>query len=328
MTMGSQRHYPAAPMAADSEHIETAARWMARLLADDVSEQDQIGCRQWRNQDPRHEQAWQRMCQVSGKFTSVPAGSEILEKAHKAVVSRRHFLNLSVLAAVGVAATWLGAPHTRLGSSLLAQYRTSVGESQTFTLEDGTRLSLNTDTAVDVSFSSGERRIRLHEGEILVSTGPESPRRRFVVATRFGEMEALGTEFSVRQYEDHARVAVLQGTVRAQSAEGSGSQRVEPGQQTRLDMLRVDAPSTMQPDAVSWRQGKLVAEGMRVSEFVREIGRYRPGFTLYDAAVADLTISGVFSLADTDRALQSLSSSLPVALEYHTGYWVKVVPAP
>jgi len=73
--------------------------------------------------------------------------------------------------------------------------------------------------------------------------------------------------------------------------------------------------------------GKLVAEGMRVADFVEEIARYRRGFTLHDDAVADLTVSGVFSLEDTDRALRGLAASLPVALRYRTDYWVKVVPA-
>ncbi|MDX1635199.1 MAG: FecR domain-containing protein [Marinobacter sp.] len=324
--MGSHQPFLADGGPAEPDHIEAAARWMARLLADDVSDQDRLACQQWRAADPRHEQAWQRMCRVSGKFASIPAGTEILESARKAVVSRRQFLNLSLLAVVGAGA-WLAAPHARVGAGLLAQYRTGVGESQTYTLKDGTRLTLNTDTAVDVSFSSGERRIRLHEGEILVSTGQESPRRRFVVQTRFGELEALGTEFSVRQYPDHARVAVLEGAVRAQSGSGGGSQRIVPGQQARVDGLRVDAPSPMPASAVSWRQGKLVAEGMRVADFVEEIARYRPGFTLCDDAVAEMTISGVFTLADTDRALQSLAGSLPVALKYHTDYWVKVIPA-
>jgi len=43
--------------------------------------------------------------------------------------------------------------------------------------------------------------------------------------------------------------------------------------------------------------------------------------------VADLTVSGVFSLQDTDRALQSLASSLPVTLRYRTTFWVKGAPA-
>lgn len=327
--MGSLRPYPRKTQQSDTEHIDAAARWMARLLADDVTDQDYINCQQWRSQDPRHEWAWQRMCQVSGKFT-LPmngSGTQVLERAHKAAMSRRHFLSVSLIVLGGLTSAWLGAPHTRLGRRLMAEYQTGTGETRNVSLEDGTELILNTDTSMDVSFSPDERRIQLYAGEVLIKTGQETPRRQFVVSTRFGELVALGTEFTVRQSERHLRVAVLDGAVEAYSASGGKPQRVDAGQQARLDSVQAGAPEPLQASAISWRQGKLVAEGMRVADFVEEIARYRPGFTLYDSAVADMTISGVFSLEDTDRALQSLSSSLPVNLNYHTAYWVKVVPA-
>jgi len=326
----SSRRYIQLKSEGDSATLETAAGWMARLLADDATEQDRIDCQRWREQDPAHEQAWQRMCQVSGKFAAVPAGAggtRVLEKARRAVLSRRRFLELTGFAGIGITATWLGATQSPYGRGLLAEYRTGVGERQTFTLEDGTRLTLNTDSAVDVGFSARERRIRLHHGEILIKTGVESPRRRFVVDTRFGELLALGTEFSVRQYEHHAQVAVLEGAVEAHPANAGQPQRVDEGRQTRFDAARARAPEPLQATDLSWRRGKLVARGMKVADFVEEIARYRPGFTLCDQTVADLTVSGVFSLQNTDSALQSLASSLPVALNYRTDYWVKVVPA-
>ncbi len=329
--MARQGRQGSAPPEGDSAAIEAAAGWMARLLADDATEQDHLDCLQWREQSPRHEKAWQRMCQVSGKFDAVsasaPGGTGVLEQARRAVMSRRRFLELSVLAGVSVTATWLVATRTQLGRGLLAQYRTGVGETRTVTLADGTRLILNTDSAMDVAFTPGERRIQLYQGETLIQTGEESPRRDFVVQTRFGHLKALGTVFNVRQCDHHAQVAVLEGAVEARAAGGVLPQRVVAGQQARFDTTRAEAPEPLQPSDVSWRENKLVAQGMRVADFVEEIGRYRPGFTLYDAAVADLTISGVFSTRDTDRALQSLADSLPVRLEYRTGYWVKVKPA-
>lgn len=313
----------------DSDAIEAAAGWMARLLADDATEQDSINCQQWRNQSSLHEQAWQRMCQITGKFSSLPKGTgiQVLEKVNQSVLSRRLFLNVLAVIGVGVTATWLGVSHTRFGRSLQAQYCTGANQTRTFTLEDGTRLTLNINTAVDVDFSMGKRQIQLHQGEILLKTGHESPRRPFWVNTHFGQLVALGTEFCVRQYEHYARVAVMDGAVAAYAASGGKPQRVNAGQQTRFDNTMIAPPEPLQHAATSWRHGKLVAEGMRVADFVEEIGRYRPGFTLYDSAVADLTISGVFSLQDTDQALQSLASSLSLDLQYRTAYWVKVIPA-
>jgi transmembrane sensor len=311
-------------------HIEQAAGWMARLMADDVCEQDKLNCQRWRDQHPEHEQAWQRMCQVSGKFTNLPQSgglSSVIEKAHQAVTSRRRFLKTLALAGVGVSVTAFSLPHRSMGRVMLAQYRTGVGEIRTVQLEDGTRLTLNTDSAVDVTFSERQRSIRLHQGEILLKTGHETPRRHFEVQTKIGDVVALGTEFAVRQHNDHIHIAVLEGVVEAHPGISEKVQRVSAGQQSHFSRDRAAHPQPLLANPFNWQRGKLVAQGMRVADFVEELARYRPGFTLYDDAVADLTISGVFSLQDTDRALQSLAASLPVALSYRTDYWVKVVPA-
>ncbi|MFP4251387.1 MAG: FecR domain-containing protein [Guyparkeria sp.] len=324
--MGSRFRHGVNPHECSLDDIETAAGWMARLLADDATDQDRSECRRWREADPRHERAWQKMTEVSGKFASVPAntdGARVLMRARQTSASRRRFLNLSLLMAVGATAGWLGATHTGVGHGMLAEYRTGVGESETVTLEDGTRLTLNTDTAVDVSFSPTERRIRLHHGEIRLDTGQETPRRRFIVQTRFGELVALGTTFVVREHTSHVRLAVTAGAVEIHPPLGA-PRRVDAGQQAQFDADRAESPVRLDPASVSWETGKLVAEGMTVAEFTEEIGRYRPGFTLHDAAIGDLTISGVFSLQDTDRALRALADSLPVRLEYRTAYWVKV----
>jgi transmembrane sensor len=45
-----------------------------------------------------------------------------------------------------------------------------------------------------------------------------------------------------------------------------------------------------------------------------------------DPLAADLRISGVFSLTDTDRALESLALALPVTVAYRTRYWVTILP--
>jgi ferric-dicitrate binding protein FerR (iron transport regulator) len=65
-------------------------------------------------------------------------------------------------------------------------------------------------------------------------------------------------------------------------------------------------------------QGVLVAGNMRVGEFVAELARYRPGLLRCDPAVADLRVTGVFSLRDTDRALTNLTLSLPLAWRWST----------
>ncbi len=68
-----------------------------------------------------------------------------------------------------------------------------------------------------------------------------------------------------------------------------------------------------------------MAERMPEGELIDELARYRRGMLQYDPHIADLKVSGVFSLTNTDRALQSLASTLPIEVKYRTRYWVKVV---
>jgi ferric-dicitrate binding protein FerR (iron transport regulator) len=72
----------------------------------------------------------------------------------------------------------------------LADLRTATGEQKSF----GTRLVLNTASAVDVAFSSNERLVKLVAGEILITTGrdPSPDFRPFILQTRQGNVRALG----------------------------------------------------------------------------------------------------------------------------------------
>jgi len=79
--------------------------------------------------------------------------------------------------------------------------------------------------------------------------------------------------------------------------------------------------------ADAWSRGMLVVEDMPLSELLAILGEYRRGYLGLDPSLESLRISGSFPLHDTDRALAALPPSLPVQIERHTDWWVKVVPA-
>lgn len=80
-------------------------------------------------------------------------------------------------------------------------------------------------------------------------------------------------------------------------------------------------------DEPAWIKGQLVADNVRLVDFIEELSRYRPGILRCDRAVAELRISGVFRVADTDEVLGILRRTLPIRLAQVTGYWVTVGPA-
>src|SRR5690606_28626324 len=90
--------------------------------------------------------------------------------------------------------------------------RTGVGEQRTVTLEDGSRVSLNTATRLSLHFDRGVRRVRLQSGEALFEVARD-PGRPFVVESGDRQVRALGTAFIVRRDAGRIAVTLMEGSV-------------------------------------------------------------------------------------------------------------------
>ncbi|MNE16899.1 fec operon regulator FecR [compost metagenome] len=77
-------------------------------------------------------------------------------------------------------------------------------------------------------------------------------------------------------------------------------------------------------DTGAWAEGLIVTRDMRLGDFLAEVGRYRHGYVSCADDIADLRLSGVFRLEDTDKLLQLLPQTLPVKVSYRTRWWVRL----
>ncbi len=316
------RPRPAQP-ALDPAVLRQAAEWIAQLWSDDATDQDRADCARWRAGHPDHEQAWQGLLAFEDKLLGLPrdAARHALRRPTAGTGRRR------ALRALGLGVIALGAGYAARNTDgwqrATADYRSATGDIRDLSLPDGTRVTLSTASAIDVRFSDTERLVLLRAGEILVATAHDPLARPFLVRTRHGSIQALGTRYSVRDDDDTSRVAVFEGAVNIRPVDAPGhAVRLDAGQGSRFSRDRVELPAPVGDDAAAWSRGLLVADGMRLESFAAELARYRPGILRCDPAVADLRVSGVFSLRDTDRALQNLTRGLPVAVVYRTRYWV------
>ena len=87
----------------------------------------------------------------------------------------------------------------------------------------------------------------------------------------------------------------------------------------------------MQTDAIGrsgyaddWICGMLVANGMRLGDFVAELSRYRTGYPGCAPEIVDLRIVGASPLADIDRIVDALQSTLPVKVHRPMPWWTVV----
>ncbi|MCY1279679.1 Protein FecR [compost metagenome] len=307
--------------------LKTAARWYALLGAEPVREEDRLAWRDWQAQHPLNQWAWQRVEALQTQLRGLPGqlAYDTFEQAGASPLDRRGVLKGLLLVAGAGGLAWSGYQGLPVGE-WLADYRTATGERRRFMLADGTRLILNTASAVDVRFDAGQRLLELHAGEILVETAKDHA-RPFVVHTRQGRIRALGTRFTVRQYDGASEVAVLEHAVAVSPDRAPQPEtRVEAGQRLRFDARQVATVQAADPLRAEWANGRLVVHDWRLADLLAELERYRPGLLGCDPQVADLRLSGAYPLDDSDRALAAIARAVPVQVVSRTRYWVRLVP--
>jgi transmembrane sensor len=314
----------------DPEILGEAADWLVQLQSGTATDEDRRAIQVWRERSAQHTQAWQRAEAIIGDFRSVPgsiASDTIRRIGRNTGVSRRQALNRIGLLLLAGPAVWL-AQRELPWQQWMADQRTAIGEQKTLTLPDGTHLLINTNSSLNIAFNTNERRINLISGEVLITTArdPSPTHRPFIVHTRDGVARALGTRFSVRVDAPLTRLAVLEGAVEIRAAEQSAPVIVNAGEQSGFSSTLIGQVEALDPASLTWENGMMVAKQMRLADLLAELGRYRPGVLRCHSSVADLKVSGAFSLRDTDASLRLLQETLPVSISSLTRYWVAVEP--
>ena len=303
--------------------LEEAADWLTLLRSGEATDDDRSCLEHWRCQSDMHLAAWQRAESVLGTFSQVsaPVARGTLSQLENA--GRRRALKTFALLLMAAPASWVAYPQ-QPWREWQSDLHTTIGEQQSFDLADGTRLVLNTATAVDVSFTDSVRSLTLLQGEILITTGkdPAPVARPFLVHTDHGQLRALGTRFTVHQLGDQTRLSVYEGAVQIAPHDAIGKVVVAAGEQRLFSSTRIHPSERASDNAELWEQGMLMASDMYLSDLVCELGRYRRGVLRCDPAVAGLRVSGAFPVNDTDASLTLLQQTLPVQVSRITPWWV------
>ena len=313
--------------AIDASILDEAAQWLARRHASDFSEAEQDALVRWRSLSATHEEIWQRIEQLKFRMDSVPSavGMAVLGRP-RAAANRRQILRASALALATPMLGWFSYRYLPW-HIWNADFRTATGERRELTLADNSQVLLNTASAISVQFDGKERLIQHLAGEILVETAHLSEYKTlpFVVQTADGRLQALGTKFMVRTQEQSTALSVLEGAVRITPANTGRGLVVRAGERVSFNAQNIGEVAPLAPHADAWTEGVLYAENMRLKDFLAEVARYRDGVLHCAPDVAELRISGVFQLRDTDRVLVLMAQTLPVRVEQRTRFWVTVV---
>ncbi|MEB2649545.1 FecR domain-containing protein [Pseudomonas canadensis] len=309
---------------ADAQLVDQAIQWMITLRFNVADDAATAAFDRWLHTSAEHQRVWQRVVTMNDDLTQLPAqvGRHALRGARQRI-SRREGLKLLGLVAGAAGLTWLGRDYTPL-PALMADYRTATGERRWVALNDGSRIQLNSASAIDASFNAERRLVQLRQGEIVVNTGTDN--RPFWVQTRDGYLRALGTRFLVREEAHDTLLAVQQGAVAvfADSQAASARQVFRPGESVVFNRNGIRPAVANGLDPWAWSDGVISAHDMRLDDFLTELARYRDGVLRCSEAVAGLRVSGTYQLDDTDQVLGLVAQSLKLDVTYRSRYWVTV----
>ena len=296
-----------------------ASGWYFRLQAEDVTCAELDAFAQWLAQGQAHDDAWQEVQAMLGALRAPARAIREQEQSRWRKPRQRPWLHwacaASVLLMVGLVA--LQAPWL---DRWRADYATGTGEMRRVDLADGSVLQLNTDTAVQIRMSAGERQVRLLRGEAWFVVTKDTA-RPFIVESGMGRVKVVGTQFSVAQLQDQTRVQVGEGRVEVNAGRGEPVY-LTPGRAVEYQDRQLTAAHGFDPaSGFAWRQRQLVFRQQPLSEVVEELNRYWPGHTLVlGNSLRERQVSGVFDIDKPEAVLKALVHTLHLRADRYTPY--------
>lgn len=318
----------------DEGVIEQAALWHERLARDAQRTRDALDA--WLAASPAHAEAFAEIEATLAIARNAADDPGLLALRHQtlarvALRRRPWYGSRAVAAAVAlvlaVPTVWLGYPYVAtLGTGDAAiptqHYRTAIGDRRTIQLADGSEVTLNTDTALDVAYSAQERRLVLQRGQALFKVAKDAA-RPFTVTSGPRQVTAHGTEFDVRVDADLFRVALLEGSVSIRTpADRSVSPiTLKPNEVLTARGNRIAIDSEDARALASWREGLLVLHDRDLRSAAAEMNRYDARHIEFaDERTARMRISGAFRLGDAQAFAEALTDVLPIETTENTSH--------
>lgn len=287
----------------------------------------------WLAASPAHRAAWNEIAGLWDDPAVVLASGEIARQEEKAATviafaPRRRVPSLRT-AAMALAATLvltLGALQFAgpLMMRFQADYRTETGEMREARLPDGSRMILNTHSAVALDFAEGRRSVRVLEGEAWFDVVHDAT-RPFHVAGAFSTVEVKGTVFTVRRGAAGDVIALQEGAVEAAHENPAiAAVWLKPGETVSASSTALSPVSHFDGDEVfGWLEGRIVFSGKPLGAALEEIGAYLDGHILVlNRALLDVAVSGNYRTDSAGAAVAGVVAAAGGSVTRLPGGWL------
>lgn len=324
-----------------TNHDEQACAWCLRLAEGSLPLKVREEFNAWLSSDPENARAFEDAARVWQSFEHSHHSPELIDlrrdalevfrrrqetRWRRSLVSRRQFVG--VAAALAMAAIAIGMWMRFVPD----RYSTGLGERRIVALSDGSRISLDAQSRVDVRYSKGLRQLQLRQGRAKFSVAKD-PLRPFSVSAADKTVVATGTEFSVELLSNQVHVILYQGRIEVLEQRGGELRSI--GRETP-SAIQAMAPSTelvagiaspalrlrsIDPGpSLAWENGQVAFDAELLASAVERVNRYTDEPLAIGAPeVGRIRISGTFLAGDTAAFVEGVTAVFPVDVEERDG---------
>ena len=318
--------------------IDQAVGWITKIDRGLSSEEKRLFL-EWLKSSARHREVFIQYAQLWDKMDAVSMLGELFpepEDAKPAIFSGYRAIAASVVGAaiVGSAlinAGWVADMFGPAQTIVVQQeFSTDVGERATFYMQDKTKVELNTNSKLRVTYTDKQRLFELEHGELHVTVAHNDQLPLSVYAD--GQViQAVGTAFNVEVKHEGVELIVTDGKVLVadQPEQNPLSLRdvrlpqdatsVSKGQWLQFGQANEKVTNIAQHDEqalLSWQSGELIFRGEPLVEALMEVERYTHyQFRYTNDALKQIKVAGLFKTDDLDSLLVALEDNFSV--EHH-----------
>lgn len=298
-------------------------RKAAALLAQMQSGRDpdvQRKVKNWCDADPRHAAAFQRILnsyERAGLLRQSPmAGLPQLEPAArksewKPLPALAAAAAIVVLVPAGVVLVRGGG--SPFGGTDAVMLMTSVGEIRQFDLADGSKVTLDTATKVDVEIGRSHRRAHLRYGRARFEVA-QAP-LPFVIESASSTASTRGGTIDVEQIGKEGRIQILAGTAEVSGADKQHTSHMamDTGEGLTLSPDRPEQKNVLKA-APDWTRGMLEFDGTPLADAVALANRYSDRHIIVAGDLTSLRVTGAFRAGDTAGLAKALAAAFHLSL--------------
>jgi transmembrane sensor len=329
----------------EEKRLAEASDWIAKIYRT-LTDQEKLALQTWLSLNNKNTEVLLEVAHLWDKMDDLSRLSDLFPQTTP-TKTKKPAAWLGAIAASVIFIISMGFYHSNVNFSSFGQaeqpavvamqmnYQTGIGESNTIHLPDNSEIILNTNSFVQVRYTSSARIIDLQRGEIHIDVAHDKSRPLSVIAS--GKViQAVGTAFNVEVRNDLVELIVTDGKVLV-SEKNNGifkadidemakklpedSMAISQGEQVDLTLTGKIIDKVVKVDPVevaarlSWRQGNLIFRGESLAEAMAEISRYTDiTFELSDDEyLKQVQVAGMFKTGDVTGLLEVLSNNFKIS---------------